>query len=110
LTISLSSWGKATAAGVTSVLIWWFLEEGISSIFNILGNKFHNAFGIFLQAIPGYLIGNNLSALRTNQEDYLIRGSHGSISDLHAGLVILIYLVVSAGITWWTLQTRDITN
>ncbi len=110
LTISLSSWGKATAAGVTGILIWWFLEGGISSIFTILGNKVHNAFGIFLQAIPNYLIGNNLSELRANQESYLINSPNGSNSDLRAGIVVLVYLIVSTGITWWTLQTRDITN
>jgi ABC-type transport system involved in multi-copper enzyme maturation permease subunit len=110
LTISLSSWGKATAAGVTAVLIWWFLEGGISSIFTIVGGKFDNAFGLFLQAIPSYLIGNNLSILRMNQEYYLTSGINRSDSNLQAGLVVLVYLLVSTGITWWTLQTRDITN
>jgi ABC-type transport system involved in multi-copper enzyme maturation permease subunit len=110
LTISLSSWGKATAAGVTAVLIWWFLEGGISSVFTIVGNKFDNAFGLFLQAIPSYLIGNNLSILRMNQEYYLTSNVNSSGSNLQAGLVVLVYLIVSTGITWWTLQTRDITN
>ena len=110
LTISLSNWGRATAAGVTSVLIWWFLEGGIITLFSIVGSRFNNAFGAFLQAIPDYLIGNNLSALRANQEGYLTGQLQGSISDIHAGVVVLVYLIVFIGITWWMLQTRDVTN
>lgn len=110
LAISLSSWGKATAAGVTSVLTWWFLEGGIITLLSIVGSRLDNAFGTFLQAIPDYLIGNNLAALHANQEDYLTGQTHASLSDLHAGIVILVYLIVFTGITWWDLQKRDITN
>jgi ABC-type transport system involved in multi-copper enzyme maturation permease subunit len=110
LAISFSSWGKATAAGVTSVLIWWFLEGGIISVFSIVGSRFDNAFGAFLLAIPDFLIGNNLSTLSSNQESYLTGQTHASLSDLHAGIVIVAYLIIFTGITWWTLQTRDITN
>ncbi|GLV57402.1 hypothetical protein KDH_42380 [Dictyobacter sp. S3.2.2.5] len=110
LAISLSTWGKATAAGVTGVLIWWFLEGGISSLFTILGSQMQNAFGTFFAAIPDYFIGNNLSALRTNQQDYLLGEAAGAINDLHAGIVIIVYLALFGGITWWALKTRDITN
>lgn len=110
LAISISNWGKATAAGVTSVLIWWFLEGGFITLFSLVGSKFNNAFGSFLQAIPDYLIGNNLSTLRANQEGYLTGQLHVSLSDLHAGVVVLVYLIVFFGITWWMLRARDITN
>ncbi|GCE17911.1 ABC transporter permease [Dictyobacter kobayashii] len=110
LAISLSTWGKATAAGVTGVLIWWFLEGGISGLFSILGNRMQNAFGSFLAAIPDYFIGNNLGALRTNQQNYILGGAAGSIDDIHAGIVIIVYLLVFGGITWWALKARDITS
>lgn len=110
LAISLSTWGKATAAGVTGVLIWWFLEGSISTLFTFLGSRMQNAFGAFFAAIPDYFIGNNLGALRTNQQNYLLGEAAGSINDLHAGIVIIVYLALCGGITWWALQTRDITN
>lgn len=110
LAVSLSSWGKATAAGVTGTLIWWFLEGTLSSLIEILGRGVHNVFGDFIATIPNYFIGNNLSALRANQQSYLAGGPAGSISDLQASIVIIAYLVVFTGLTWWSLQTRDITS
>ncbi|GER87116.1 hypothetical protein KDW_12780 [Dictyobacter vulcani] len=110
LAVCLSSWGKATAAGVTGVLIWWFLENAISGLLALLGSRLQNAFGNFLATVPDYFIDNNLNALRSNQQNYLMGNSAGAINDLHAGIVIIIYLVVFGGLTWWSLKTRDITN
>ncbi|GCE25741.1 hypothetical protein KDA_12250 [Dictyobacter alpinus] len=110
LAICLSCWGKATAAGVTGVLIWWFLENAIGGLFTLLGSRMQNALGTFLVSIPDYFIGNNLNALRSNQQSYLFGDHAGTITDLHAGIVILFYLIIFGGLTWWFLQTRDITS
>lgn len=110
LTMCLSSWGKATAAGVTGVLIWWFLENAISGLLTLLGSRMQNAFGNFIATVPNYFIDNNLNALRSNQQNYLMGGTAGAISDLHAGIVIIVYLAVFGGLTWWSLKTGDITS
>ncbi len=110
LAICLSTLGKATVGGVAGGLIWWFMERVLSSILPFLGLSNKNPFGNFLSAVPDYFIGNNIGALLNNQEQYMTGGQAGSISDLHAILVLFVYLVIFIGGTWWINQVRDVTN
>jgi ABC-type transport system involved in multi-copper enzyme maturation permease subunit len=111
LAIGLATLGKATAAGVTGALIWWFLEGIIGNLLNIVGSFNKGALGSFLQAIPNYYIGNNLSALRDNLYSEMTNATgQTSISTLHALLVIIAYLIIFAGVAWWVQKSRDITN
>ena len=110
LAICLSVLGKATVGGVAGGLIWWFMERVLSSVLPILGLSNKSPFGIFLSAVPDYFIGNNIGALLNNQEQYMNGGQAGSISDLHAILVLIVYLAIFIGSAWWINQARDITN
>ncbi|GCE11317.1 ABC transporter permease [Tengunoibacter tsumagoiensis] len=107
----LSTLGKATAAGLAGGLIWWFLESIIAPILTFIGSSIGGGFGDFLKAVPDYFIGPNISALLINQNVYLENDVKASpISDLHALLVILAYLIVLLGGSWWVQQNRDVTN
>ncbi|GCF11957.1 ABC transporter permease [Dictyobacter arantiisoli] len=110
LAACLATWGKASGVGITGILIWWFLENILSSVINLIGNSIHNAFGTFVSKLPDYFIGNNLAALRANQQSALFGGAPATISDLQAGIVVAVYLIATASISWWILKNRDITN
>ncbi len=110
LAICLSTLGKATAGGVAGALLWWFIERILSGILPIFGELIKGPFGDFLRAVPDYLMSNNLGALLNNQEQYMSGGQASSISDLHAVLVLIVYLGSFIGIAWWAMQARDITN
>jgi ABC-type transport system involved in multi-copper enzyme maturation permease subunit len=102
--------GKATSAGVSGALIWWFMERVLSSALPYFGLSNPGPFGEFLKAVPDYFIANNISTLLNNQTQYMEGGQGGPISDLHAILVLAVYIIAFLGITAWVHQTRDITN
>ncbi len=110
LAICFSTLGKATVGGVAGGLIWWFMERVLSSVLPFLALSNKNAFGTFLSAVPDYFIGNNIGALLNNQEQYMNGGQAGQISDLHAIIVLIVYLAIFIGTAWWVNQARDITN
>lgn len=110
LAITLSTLGKSTAAGVAGAMLWWFLEGILSNLINSLSNLMTGPFGEFLKAVPTYFPGSNLAALVDNQAAYMNNSAPGSIGDVHAILVVIIYLVIFTGVTCWVLQARDITN
>lgn len=110
ITLFLSTIGKSTAAGLAGGLVWWFLEGVIGTILGIVGGLTKGQFGDFLKAVPDYFIGNNVGALLDNQNQYLTQGTPSPISDLHAILVLLAYLVVFLGIALWVHLRRDVTN
>ncbi len=111
LAIALAILGKSPAAGVAGALIWWFLEGVVGSVLTLVGTLNPGTFGNFLKAIPDYFVGNNLSALLDNQVQYWSgQPSTGSISDIHAILVVLAYTIIFVAVPWWVNHTRDITN
>ncbi|GAC1365827.1 MAG: hypothetical protein NVS2B12_27010 [Ktedonobacteraceae bacterium] len=110
LAICLSTVGKATVGGVAGALIWWFMEKVLSNVLPFLGLSNRGPFGDFLRVVPDYFVGNNIDALLNNQTQYMNDGQAGSISDLHAILVLVVYLATFIGIAWWISQARDVTN
>lgn len=109
----LSTLGRTTAAGVAGTLIWWVLENILSGILYLLSTAFSQGFvGVFLRSIPDYFIYNNLNALLQNQHQYLLSDSTqpAQIPDVHALIVLAVYLVLLIGITWWVNEKRDVTN
>jgi ABC-type transport system involved in multi-copper enzyme maturation permease subunit len=111
LAIALAILGKSPAAGVAGALIWWFLEGVVGSILTLVGTLNPGSFGDFLKAIPNYFPGNNVDALLNNQIQYWNgHPAAGSISDVQAILVILVYTIIFIAVPWWINHTRDITN
>ncbi|HTI15057.1 MAG TPA: ABC transporter permease subunit [Dictyobacter sp.] len=110
LAICLATLGKTTAAGVAGALMWWFLEGIAGPICSLIGSLNQNWFGTFVSAIPDYFIRNTVAQLVNNQQAYLAGAPVRIDSDLRSLLVLLIYVIIFAGVTWWAHQSRDITN
>jgi ABC-type transport system involved in multi-copper enzyme maturation permease subunit len=118
IALCLATLGKTTAAGIAGALIWWFLESVLGAVLTGVGFLNQGPVGDFLDSIPDYFIGNNLAALYDHQNHYLINGARQAvsitnphdISDIHAMIVLTVYLVAFIGIAWWANQQRDVTN
>ncbi|HLX58875.1 MAG TPA: ABC transporter permease [Ktedonobacteraceae bacterium] len=113
IAIFFGTLGRSTAAGIVGALTWFFVEPVLGSLLGFLGGFTPGPFGDFLKAIPDYFIGNNFSALLSDQGQYLFGGSTTStpaISVMHAVLVLLVYFAFFIGLTWWINERRDVTN
>jgi ABC-type transport system involved in multi-copper enzyme maturation permease subunit len=102
--------GRSTVAGIVGALTWFFVEPIVGSLLKLAGTFSHGPFGDFLKAIPDYFIGSNTGALLQNQGQYIFGGSGSSLSDLHALVVLVVYLAVFIGLAWWVNERRDVTN
>ena len=110
LSLFLATAGRATAAGVAGALVWWVLESVLSGILGIVALLIKGPFGDFLKAVPDYFISNNLSALLQNQSQYFLGGGPSTLSDLHALIVLFVYIALFIGLSIFISLRRDITN
>jgi len=110
IAIFFGTLGRSTVAGIVGALTWLFLEPILGSILKLAGTFSQGTFGNFLKTIPDYFISNNTGALLQNQGQYIFGGSSSSLSDFHALAVLLIYLAVFIGLSWWINERRDVTN
>ncbi len=114
MAVCLSTLGRATAAGLAGVLTWSFLIEPLIATISFLGRGIGGPVGSFFQSLPDYLIGTNIRVLLGNQEQYLGSANGGlqtvGPSNLHALIVLAVYIVVFVGSAWWVTLHRDITN
>ena len=110
IAIFFGTLGRSTVAGIVGALTWLFVEPILGSILKLAGTFSQGTFGNFLKGIPDYFIGNNTGALLQNQGQYIFGGNGSSLSDLHALAVLVIYLAVFIGLSWWINEHRDVTN
>jgi len=117
LALFLATLGRSTAAGIAGALTWLLLGEAIlRTILDFIGTATGGTTGDILRSVPDYFIGSNTGALLQNQNQYLgffgasSFSSPSSISNLHAILVLLGYVVAFIGLSLWLNQKRDITN
>jgi ABC-type transport system involved in multi-copper enzyme maturation permease subunit len=112
MALFLSTMGRTTAAGIAGVLTWSFLIEPVINVIGVFGRNIGGPPGSFFQALPDYLIGQNISVLIQDQSQYLSASLAGSQilpqSDIHALLVLAAYLVVFMGLSWWVNLRRDV--
>jgi ABC-type transport system involved in multi-copper enzyme maturation permease subunit len=110
IAIFFATLGRSTVAGIVGALTWLFVEPILASILKLAGTFSHGPLGNVLKAIPDYFIGNNTGALLQNQGQYIFGGNGSSLSNLHALAVLLVYLAVFIGLSWWINEHRDVTN
>jgi ABC-type transport system involved in multi-copper enzyme maturation permease subunit len=110
IAIFFGTLGRSTVAGIVGALTWLFIEPILGSILRLAGTFSQGIFGNFLKAIPDYFISNNLGALLQNQGQYIFGESVSSLSNLHALIVLFVYLTLFIGLSWWINERRDITN
>ncbi len=110
LALFLGTAGRATAAGVAGALVWWVLESVLGTVLVLVSFVVKGPVGDFLKAIPDYFISNNVAALLQNQSQYFVGFPASHLSNLHALLVLLVYLVLFLGLAVFASIRRDITN
>lgn len=112
LALCWATLGRSTAAGIAGALVWWMLEMIVGPLLMVIGFANQTAFGDFLEAVPNYFIGTNISALIAHQEAAMSGApvSQEPISDVQGLIVLGIYLVVFIGASWLITQRRDIKN
>ena len=110
IAIFFGTLGRSAVAGIVGALTWLFIEPILGGILKLVGTFSQGPFGDFLKTIPDYFIGNNTGALLQNQGQYIFGGSGSSLSDLHALIVLTVYMVVFVGLAWWINDRRDVTN
>jgi ABC-type transport system involved in multi-copper enzyme maturation permease subunit len=99
--------GRSSVAGIVGALTWYFVEPILTTAFNLLSLILRED---WLRNVPDYLIGNNIGALQQNQGQYLFHGTPSNLSDLHAIIVLAVYLAIFIGLALWINERRDVTN
>jgi ABC-type transport system involved in multi-copper enzyme maturation permease subunit len=102
--------GRSTVAGIVGAMTWLFVEPILAGVLRLAGSFSHGPFVDFLKSIPDYFIGNNIGALLQNQGQYIFGGSASSLSNLHALIVLAVYLTAFIGLAWRLNEWRDVTN
>ena len=102
--------GRSTVAGIVGAMTWLFVEPILGGVLRLAGSFSNGPFVNFLKAIPDYFVGNNIGALLQNQGQYVFGGSGSSVSNLHALIVLAVYLIVFIGLAWRLNERRDVTN
>jgi ABC-type transport system involved in multi-copper enzyme maturation permease subunit len=111
IALALATLGRATTAGVAGALVWWVLESVLSLPLNAVGTVVGGVVGEILKAIPNYFIGNNINILVQNQIAYMTGGSSSPLSDdVHALVVLILYMALCIGLAVWITRRRDVTN
>lgn len=110
MALFIGTLGRSTAAGVAGALAWALVEPIVGGVLQLLGSVIKGAVGNFVGAIPDYFVGNNLSALIQNQGQSVFNGGSSQLSNLHALIVIVVYLAVFIGLAWWVSIRRNVTN
>jgi ABC-2 type transport system permease protein len=114
MALFLGTMGRSTAAGVAGALVWALVEPIVGGILQIIGAVFKNTAGTIISAIPDYFVSNNLGALIQNQGQTIFRsifgGGPSQLSNVHALIVVAVYLAVFIGLSWWLIIRRNITN
>ena len=110
MALFLATMGRSTAAGVAGALGWALIEPVVGSVLKLVGTLLKGTTGSIISAIPDYFVSNNLSTLIQNQGQNVFNSAAAQISNLHALIVIAVYLVIFIGLSWWITVRRDVTN
>jgi ABC-type transport system involved in multi-copper enzyme maturation permease subunit len=95
---------RSSAAGIALAIGYYFIEAIV--VAQLL------AFDWF-QTVADYLLGRNVTAWMTGMSGYgqgLFINTSGELpGQLHAALVLVVYILVLSGLALWLFQRRDIT-
>ncbi len=110
MALFLAILGRSSTAGVAGGMMWSLLEPVIGLLISTVGMHIQGPVGTFFVSLPDYLISNNIGALLQNESLFLTHNQPAALDNLHALLVLALYLFVFFGLSWWLLERRDITN
>ncbi|HLJ32051.1 MAG TPA: ABC transporter permease subunit [Ktedonobacteraceae bacterium] len=110
MALFIGTLGRSTAAGVAGALAWALVEPIVGGVLQLLGTVIKGTIGNFVGAIPDYFVSINLGSLIQNQGQKVFNGGSSQLSDLHALIVIAVYLAMFIGLAWWISIRRNVTN
>jgi len=120
LALFIATLGRSTAAGIAGAFVWIFVAEPVVKVVcSISATVSKGITADIARSIPDYLLSNNMSALLANQNESLFGTRIASflalfgsfqLSNLHALLVLVGYLILFTGLAWLINEYRDITN
>lgn len=110
MALFIGTLGRSTAAGVAGALAWALVEPIVGSVLQLIGTVVKGNVGNFIAAIPDYFVSNNLSALIQNRGQIIFNGGSSQLSNLHALIVVAVYLAVFIGLALWVSVRRNVTN
>lgn len=120
MALFIATLGRSTAAGIAGALIWFFVAEPVVKLVcSISATASKGITADIARSIPDYLISNNIAALLANQNEslfgtriasFLALFGSSPLSNLHALLVLVGYLILFTGLAWLINEYRDITN
>lgn len=120
LALFIATLGRSTAAGIAGAFVWIFVAEPVVKVVcSISAAVSKGITADIARSIPDYLLSNNMSALLANQNESLFGSRIASflalfgsyqLSNLHALLVLVGYLILFTGLAWLINEYRDITN
>ncbi|HLI68661.1 MAG TPA: hypothetical protein VKV19_02780 [Ktedonobacteraceae bacterium] len=112
MALFFGSIGRSTAAAIGGTFAWYTLEILLIYLLEFLQGVIPTgALYTFFKGVPDYLLFNNLNSLVQNRLHFLNNGNPlSSISDLHACIVVAVYLVVLVGASCLITMRRDVTS
>jgi ABC-2 type transport system permease protein len=120
MALFIATLGRSTAAGIAGAFVWIFVVEPVVKVVCSISAAVSKGITAGIaRSIPDYLLSNNMSALLANQNESLFGTRIASflalfgsfqLSNLHALLVLVGYLILFTGLTWLINEYRDITN
>jgi ABC-type transport system involved in multi-copper enzyme maturation permease subunit len=120
MALFIATLGRSTAAGIAGALVWIFVAEPLVKVVCIVSAAVSKGITADIaRSIPDYLLSTNMAALLANQNESLFGASTASslassssysLSNLHALLVLVGYLILFTGLAWLINEYRDITN
>jgi ABC-type transport system involved in multi-copper enzyme maturation permease subunit len=104
--------GRSTVAAIVAPLVWFGAEPVVGGVITAVAGNSTGGLAEFLNAIPTYFLGSNLSLLLFEQEHALgIAFPNSSTYSLqHSTLVVAGYLIAFVAISALLTVRRDITN
>jgi ABC-type transport system involved in multi-copper enzyme maturation permease subunit len=110
MALFLATLGRSSTAGVAGGMMWSLLEPVFGVLISTIGTHMQGPLATFFVGVPDYLISNNIGALLQNQSLFLTHDQPAGISNLHALLVLAMYLFMFFSLSWWIMERRDVTN
>lgn len=109
--VLLATWTRSNIAGAVVPLLWFLLLESLlgQALLSLAG-VLQGTLSDIVKAIPDYLPGNNIQALLSKQTHALFGDPAPTISELHAWLVLLVYVVIFIALACRISARRDVTN
>lgn len=115
MALMLATVGRASAAGIAGVLVWILVIEPVANLMALLTTNTPGVLGSIFRSLPDYTISKNIDALLAIPAGSIFGPAaeflyNSQLSMLHALIVLAAYLAIFAGLSWWAIMRRDVTN